>query len=150
MKNNKFSESNSNKNTGRRVARVEKEIQSVISTFIIQKMQSELPGLVTVSRVQVPADLRLARVFISLMSLKQDQNLNDSDLKTAVKTLQNWAVDIQDEIGSKLNMKYLPKLTFFPDQTTEKILKVERIISTLNSDNTLSDDDLDESDDSFE
>jgi ribosome-binding factor A len=31
-------------------------------------------------------------------------------------------------------MKYVPKITFFPDESTEKILKVEKIISTLSKD----------------
>lgn len=123
-----------NMGDGRRVARVEREVQSVISTFIISRLQRELPGLITVARVQIPADLRQARVYVSLLQT----NVEDLQAATqgkvlaeAVKILQSWAPDIQDEIGNKLNMKYLPKLTFFADESTEKILKVEKIISEI-------------------
>lgn len=123
-----------NMGDGRRVARVEREVQSVISTFIIQRLQRELPGLITVARVQIPADLRQARVYVSLLQTNVEE-LNESPqvkvLAEAVKILQSWAPEIQDEIGHKLNMKYLPKLTFFPDESTEKILKVEKIISEI-------------------
>lgn len=123
-----------NMNDGRRVARVEREVQSVISTFIIQRMQRDLPGLITVTRVQIPADLRQARVFVSMLqaNVEELKNYTDSkDLKVAVGILQDWAVDIQEEIGKKLDMKYLPKLTFFPDESTDKILKIEKLISEM-------------------
>lgn len=127
-----------NMNDGRRVARVEREVQSVISTFIIQRLQRELPGLITVARVQIPADLRQASVWVSLLQINPEELQLDSKdktqqkaLKKAVGILQHWAPDIQDEIGNKLQLKYLPKLTFFPDESTEKILKIEKIISQV-------------------
>lgn len=126
-----------NMGDGRRVARVEREVQSVISTFIIQRLQRELPGLITVARVQIPADLRQARVYVSLLQTNPEELENKSEAKAlqkAVGILQHWAPDIQDEIGSKLNMKYLPKLTFFADESTEKILKIEKIISEIAKD----------------
>ena len=138
-----------NMGDGRRVARVEREVQSVISTFIISRLQRELPGLITVARVQIPADLRQARVYVSLLQT----NVEDLQAATqgkvlaeAVKILQSWAPDIQDEIGNKLNMKYLPKLTFFADESTEKILKVEKIISEI-SKNPSKGESLDDDDD---
>lgn len=137
-----------NMGDGRRVARVEREVQSVISTFIIQRLQRELPGLITVARVQIPADLRQARVYVSLLQTnveELDKTPQVKVLKQAVDILQSWAPEIQDEIGNKLKMKYLPKLTFFADESTEKILKVEKIISEIsknpNKAESLDDDD---------
>lgn len=138
-----------NMGDGRRVARVEREVQSVISTFIIQRMQSELPGLITVARVQIPADLRIAKVYVSLLQphLVEDVPPVDltpersekvvkkiDDLTRSIQILQRWAPDIQNEIGHKLKMKYLPKITFYPDESTEKILKIEKILSTIKPD----------------
>lgn len=133
-----------NMGDGRRVARVEREVQSVISTFIIQRLQRELPGLITVARVQIPADLRQARVYVSLLQINPEELNNTAETKVlqkAVGILQHWAPDIQDEIGNKLNMKYLPKLTFFPDESTEKILKIEKIIHEISKDPKKSDED---------
>lgn len=141
-----------NMGDGRRVLRVEREVQSVISTFIIQRLQSELPGLITVTRVQIPADLRQARVYVSLLQTQPDE-LNQAPgvkiLENAIDVLQSWAPEIQDEIGHKLKMKYLPKLTFFADESTEKILKVEKIISQLSQGSGKSDLSEDDDDDEF-
>jgi ribosome-binding factor A len=102
-----------------------------------------LPGLITVARVQIPADLRQASVWVSLLQINPDELQLDSKdktqqkaLKKAVGILQHWAPDIQDEIGNKLQLKYLPKLTFFPDESTEKILKIEKIISQVSKDSS--------------
>jgi len=136
---------------GRRVARVEKEVQGVISTFIIQKLQPELPGLVTIGRVQIPPDLRQARVYISLLNLNLDEKVNEDDLDLSLEILQAWAPEMQQAINQKIQMKYLPRLTFYPDESTDKILKIENLLSTLvpavtmsgtMSKNTKNDDDL--------
>lgn len=142
-----------NMGDGRRVLRVEREVQSVISTFVIQRLQSELPGLITVTRVQIPADLRQARVYVSLLQTQPDE-LNQAPgvkiLEKAIHVLQSWAPEIQDEIGHKLKMKYLPKLTFFADESTEKILKVEKIISKLSQGSGKTDQSEDDDDDEFD
>lgn len=154
-----------NMGDGRRIARVEREVQAIVSTFIIQKLQRELPGLVTIGRVQIPADLRTAKVYVSMLNTQPESVKNETDISVAsaqkalsqleasIRILQSWAPDIQDEISDKLNMKYLPKLTFFADESTEKILKIEKIISQLNQQGrpagSVHDDDLDDDDESF-
>ena len=37
-------------------------------------------------------------------------------------------------------MKYLPKLTFYPDESTEKILKIEKILSEMNPQQAIEED----------
>lgn len=123
------------KSDGRRVSRFESEIQSIVSLYIIQNLQSELPGLVTIGRVHVPADLRIANVYVSLLNISEEKTAAQKaeDLDLTLDTLQERAKDIQSEIDRKLKMKYVPKLTFFADESTEKILKIEKILSNMDS-----------------
>ena len=111
---------------GRRKDRVEKEVQQIISTYMISHLQNELGGLVTVTRVMMPADLRAAKVFVTFFSVEN----KGIDL---IKELQKWSKDIQNEINNKLQMRYCPKITFYKDESTETILKIEKIISELSS-----------------
>lgn len=127
----KDSKKNTMSEDGRRAARVEKEIQGVVSTFIIKKLQPELPGLVTISRVHVPTDLRQARVYVSLLNLNLDDKVNEDDLDLSIEILQAWAPEMQQAINQKIQMKYLPKLSFFADESSDKILKIENLLSTL-------------------
>ncbi len=113
---------------GRRKSRVEKEVQLVVSEFIIHHLRNELPGLVTLTRVQMPTDFRAAQIFLTYFNHEQDQKPID-----AAEVLQKWSKDIQNEISDKLKMRYCPKLTFFNDETTHQILKIEKILSNLST-----------------
>ena len=113
-----------NAGDGRRVARVEREVQQTIAQFLISGFKSPLPGLVTVARVQMPGDLRTAKVYISVLG--DPQHLDET-----VELLQERAFEVQSYLGKQLKMRYCPKLQFFADSNTEQILKVERILQDL-------------------
>lgn len=128
-----------NMGDGRRVARVEKEIQATIAQFLIRGFRSPLPGLVTVAHVKMPADLRTAKVYISVLGSKQDQ-------EQTLELLQDRAYEIQNFIGKELRMRYCPKLTFFADHTTEELLKVEKILKELEDERQLKEKSQEQSD----
>jgi len=113
-----------NAGDGRRVARVEREVQQTIAQFLISGFKLPLPGIVTVARVQMPADLRTAKVYISVLG-------DPKYLDEAVDLLQERAFEVQNYLGKELKMRYCPKLSFYADSNTEQILKVERILQTL-------------------
>jgi len=104
--------------------RVEQEVQKTIAQFLISGFRHPLPGLVTVARVMMPGDLRTAKVYISVLG-------TDSDREEALETLQEKAFEVQNFIGRELKMRFCPKLTFFHDDTTDHVLKVERILQEL-------------------
>lgn len=115
-----------NMGDGRRKNRVEKEVQVQIAQYLQSGFSDPLPGLVTVSRVQMPADLRSAKVYISVLGA-------DDQKEEVIETLQSRAFEIQDYIGQKLKMRYCPKLKFFGDYTTEQVLKIEKILHDISA-----------------
>lgn len=114
---------------GRRIARVEKEVQIQIAQYLQSGFSDPLPGLVTVATVKMPADLRTAKVFISVLG-------DEAKIQDVVEILQSRAFEIQNYIGSKLKMRYCPKLTFLKDHATEQVLKIEKILSGISSHKT--------------
>lgn len=123
------------KNTGdgRRVARVERELQQQIASFLISGFKTPLPGIVTVTLVRMPADLRSAKVYISVIGA--DTEVRDK----AVDILQERAFEVQKFIGQNLKMRYCPKLTFYADEMTDKVLKIEGILHDLKQQKNKSD-----------
>lgn len=117
-----------NMGDGRRKSRVEKEVQHVVSEYIIQQMKNDIQGLVTVTRVQMPADFRGAEIFVTYYNPIESDETKNLDI---VDVLQTWASDIQDEIANKLKMRYCPKVRFTYDQMTAHIVKIENILSQL-------------------
>lgn len=123
-----------NMGEGRRIARVEKEVQSVIADYIIHYLSREIDGLVTVTRVMMPGDLRSAKVYVSILQNNANDK-NEEQLKLRneeiVEFLNSRCYEIQENISAKLDMRFVPKLKFYLDETLEKVLKVEKIISEL-------------------
>ena len=111
-------------NKSRRVAQVEAEVQRIVANYLISQLRGEISGLVTVSRVLMPADLRAAKIYVSFMGI-------DKSVDEAIEILQEHAVSIQNNINKQLRMRYCPKITFFEDKSSEKILKVDRILHDL-------------------
>lgn len=113
------------KGDGRRIQRVEQEIQRSVAQFLISGFRFPLPGIVTVSRVLMPGDLRTAKVYISVLG-------GEGDIDKAVELLQERAFEVQNHIGKELKMRFCPKLTFYADEATEHVIKIDRILHDLN------------------
>lgn len=109
---------------GRRVNRVEKEVQGLVAQYVLQDLRERLPGLVTISHVKMPADLRSAKVFVSVLGTEQERDM-------VLEILQDKARQIQNYLADQMRSRYCPKLTFYPDKSTESVLKVEKILEDL-------------------
>jgi ribosome-binding factor A len=110
--------------SARRIARVEREVQQTVARYLISGFRWPLPGIVTVARVQMPGDLRTAKVYVSVLG-------DPKDLDQAVEMLQKQAYEVQNYLGKELKMRYCPKLQFLADHNTQEVLKVERILQEL-------------------
>lgn len=108
-----------------RVQRVEKELQVQVAQYLAAAYKGELPGLVTVSRVRMPADLRAARIGVTFL------NATPAECEQGLETLQSWAPDIQSYLNDRLPLRYCPRLTFEIDDSLEKVLKVENTLREL-------------------
>lgn len=128
-----------NMGDGRRVARVEREVQATIAQFLISGFKIPLPGLVTVARVIMPADLRNAKVYISVLGSDEQKN-------ETIDILRDRAFEVQNFIGKQLKMRYCPKVSFYLDEATEQVLKVEKIIQELEAERAARGEVEDESD----
>lgn len=120
----KSREKGDNRDSNRRISRVEQEVQKTIAQFLISGFRFPLPGLVTISRVMMPGDLRTAKVYISVLG-------TDPERESALETLKERAFEVQNYIGKELRMRFCPKLTFYMDHTTEHVLKIDRILHEL-------------------
>jgi ribosome-binding factor A len=109
---------------GRRVSRVEQEVQKTVAQFLLTGFRAPLKGLVTVSRVMMPGDLRTAKVYISVLG-------SEADRQETLSTLQARAFEVQKYIGQELRMRFCPKLSFHADDTTEHVMKIDRILHEL-------------------
>jgi ribosome-binding factor A len=115
------------KSDGRRVARVEREVQETLAKFLSGRTTLSAGTLLTVSKVMMSGDLRSAKVYISVLAPAE----NSPRPQDVIDSLQKHAFEMQDDLSHSLKLRFCPKLKFFLDETTEKILQIEKIIDNL-------------------
>jgi ribosome-binding factor A len=76
---------------------------------------------VTVTRVEVSPDLRVAKVYVSVMGDEKKQNL-------CLYGLQHSAGFLQSKINARIDTRYTPKLQFHLDQGVKRSIEVARIL----------------------
>ena len=82
--------------------------------------------LITVTEVRMTPDLKTARVYVI--------PLGGVDTKETVKILTEYSHLVRRALSKRLDIKFLPKLTFVEDNSFEYAEKIERIIKK-NKDN---------------
>ena len=76
--------------------------------------------LITVTEVRMTPDLKTARVYVI--------PLGGVETKETVKILTEYAHLVRKALSKRLDIKFLPKLTFVEDNSFEYAEKIERII----------------------
>ena len=82
--------------------------------------------LITVTEVRMTPDLKTARVYVI--------PLGGIDTKETVKILTAYTHLVRKALSKRLDIKFLPKLTFVEDNSFEYAEKIEKIIKK-NKDN---------------
>ena len=110
---------------GRRVQKVEKEMKQVIANYIhCGGYKGPVRGIISVTRVIAARDLRSAKVYIGVMGSEDDQFVT-------IDGLADFARDIQSEVNKRMPMKFCPKLKFFYDDTSDKVMEVDALLHDI-------------------
>ena len=84
------------------------------------KIPSINSKLITVTEVRMTPDLKTARVYVI--------PLGGVDTKETVKILTEYSHLVRKALSKRLDIKFLPKLTFVEDNSFEYAEKIEKII----------------------
>jgi|TARA_B100001248_G_C27243675_1_gene390515 ribosome-binding factor A len=76
--------------------------------------------LITVTEVRMTPDLKTARVYVI--------PLGGVDIKETVSILTEYSHLVRKALSKRLDIKFLPKLTFVEDNSFDYAEKIERII----------------------
>jgi ribosome-binding factor A len=105
----------------RRTEKAAEAIRGVVSMAILAELQDPRVRNVTVTQVEVSADLRNAKVHVSVMGDETQENLS-------LRGLQNAAGFLQAKIAERIDIRYTPRLTFVLDQGVKKSIAVAKIL----------------------
>ena len=87
------------------------------------KIPSINSKLITVTEVRMTPDLKTARVY--------EIPLGGADTKETVRILTEYSHLVRKALSKRLDIKFLPKLTFVEDNSFEYAEKIEKIIKKI-------------------
>jgi ribosome-binding factor A len=103
--------------------RVNESVRQVLGEAI-GELNDPRVGLVTITGVDTSADLRQARVFVSVLGSERKRERSLEALTAAHGLLQA-------RLGRELRMKRTPQLSFEYDPTVERGVRMTRLIDEL-------------------
>jgi ribosome-binding factor A len=107
----------------KRSERVGDLIREEVADLIMYKLKDPRIGFVTVTGVEMTADLKLARVFVSIM--KEEERELTLDILNASKNF------IRSNLSKRLRMKFIPAIEFRLDTSVEYGFRIDRLLKEI-------------------
>lgn len=114
-------------NTSNRMARVNEELKRELSNIINYEVKnSNVTGMISVTRVKTSPDLKYARVSVSI--------LNSKNVKQTLAGLKAASGFMRSRIAEKMNMRVTPELVFELDESLVYGEKIDTILEKIMKD----------------
>ena len=108
--------------SSRRQKQVNQAIRRELSELLIRHVNDpRIGGIISITRVDVSPDLVQAKIFVSVMGI-------DSDEAEIFEGLASASDFLRHELGSRLRLRYIPRLIFEKDDSIEKAEQLFQLI----------------------
>ncbi|MBI2919266.1 MAG: 30S ribosome-binding factor RbfA [Chloroflexi bacterium] len=110
----------------RRRLRINHLLREELSELIRRQVKDpRLEHMVTITEVTVSADLRQARVFVSVLGTEEEK-------KAVLQGLESALGFLRHELASRLDLRYVPVLVFEADDSLERGDRLVRLMKEVN------------------
>jgi len=110
--------------TSHRPERVAEAIRQTVAGFLTGSVRDPRVGFVTVTAVEVSADLTHARVRVSVMG-------SDEDKATSLEGLTSASRFLRAQLAKELPLRVTPELRFELDRGLEHAQQIDRLLRGL-------------------
>jgi ribosome-binding factor A len=104
--------------------RVDEAIRQVLGDAVAGELKDPRVGFVTVTDVRTSADLRHARVYVSVLGDTEQREDTMAGLRSAHGFLQG-------KLAKELRLKRTPTLELHYDDTTDRAMRVDALIDEI-------------------
>ena len=109
----------------RRAERVAEGIREEVARFLSTDAKDpRIQGLVTVTAVEVPPDLRTARIFVSIMGSEEEKS-------STLEGLDSLATYLRGILARTLRLRFAPEIEFRLDPSIERAARIEALLSRI-------------------
>jgi ribosome-binding factor A len=109
---------------GKRLDRVNQLIKEEVSTLLQRELKDPRLGFVTVTEVETSKDLRVAKVFVSVLGAEQQWAASLAALASARGFVRNW-------LRQHLDLRITPQIDFRPDRSMEHAAKIQSLLKQV-------------------
>ena len=109
------------KKDSRRSQRVADVVRAELSRLILLEAHDKDLHLATITDVEMPPDLRSARVFYSCLG-------GEAEREKAAEALRRAAGFLRREVGQRCQLRYAPELHFLFDRSLERGARIEELL----------------------
>ena len=109
---------------GKRLDRVNQLIKEEISTLLQRELKDPRLGFVTVTQVEATKDLRVAKVFVSVLGGETQWKASLTALVSARGFIRNW-------LRHHLDLRVTPELDFRADHSMEHAARIQHLLGRL-------------------
>ena len=106
---------------GKRLDRVNQLIKEEVSTLLQRELKDPRLGFVTVTEVETSKDLRVAKVFVSVLGDERQWEASLAALASARGFVRNW-------LRQHLDLRVTPDVDFRPDRSMEHAARIQSIL----------------------
>ena len=111
---------------GSRPDRVADQIRGELAMLLARDVHDPGIGFVTITRVQVTADLQVARVFYTVLG-------DDKSRAASAKALDRALPFLRRQVGSRLRLKRVPELKFQYDEAVAGQDRIEQLLNEIHA-----------------
>ena len=109
----------------RRQKRIARLLQEALGPLVLRELEAGAATLVTITHVDVQADLRSARVFLSVFG---------GDAAAVLGRLEERSGAVRRHLASEVELKYNPQLFFSLDPSADADARIERLLKSTQTD----------------
>ncbi len=109
----------------RRTQQVGEFLREEVDDIIRREVDDPRIGFFSITRVEVPPDLRSARVFISVLG-------TDEEREATLTALRSAAGFIRRHLKPRMRMRQIPDLEFRDDRSMEHAERIGHVLRELN------------------
>ena len=107
---------------GRRAERLAEQVKEELSLIIGGEVEDPRVGYVTVTAAKLSADLKTAKIYVSVLG-------TEDEVKASLQALGHARGFIRHQLGNVLRMKYTPELHFVYDDADVRAARIEELLS---------------------
>lgn len=98
-------------------------LREEVADIVLHKLKDPRIGFITVTDVELSADLRIAKVFISV--------LKEQDRELTLQILNDAKGFVRNEIAKRLRIKIIPTFEFVYDDSIDRGFKIDKILKEI-------------------